>query len=66
MDGVEGIGERTPSADRLSDHTGATLRRVPRFKVQLKDRQEGKRSRGGGEVGCGPILTALRWRLDAA
>ena len=41
----------------------AISRRVARFKLQLRDRQETKRSRGGGDDR--PTPTAWGWSLDA-
>ena len=42
----------------------ANLRRMPRFKLQLRDRQEARRS--GGEGSDRPTPIACGWNLDAA
>ena len=42
----------------------AISRRVSRFKLQLRDRQEARRSRGGGDRRPTPM--AWGWSLDAA
>ena len=41
----------------------AISRRVSRFKLQLRDRQDVERSQGGGDDG--PTPTAWRWSMDA-
>ena len=42
----------------------AISRRVSRFQLQLRDRQEARRSRGGGDDR--PTSMAWGWSLDAA
>ena len=59
--GTEGGGEGTPAPRRLGDYTARHFERVSRFKLQLRDRQEARRSRRG--VG---VTDPHQWRGDGA
>ena len=69
VDGKERSGEGTPTSNGLADCTSRHFisRRESRFKLRrLRDRQESRRSRGGGG-GCQTHPDGVgMWSLDAA
>ena len=64
VDGKERIGEGTPTPKRLGDTQVAHWRKVSRFRLQLRVRQESRRGRGRGDHRPTPI--AGGWSLFAS
>ena len=62
----KGVLKEPVVTDRLSDHTGRHSRPVPRFKLQLRDRQDARRSQAGRDMDDRPTpLMAWVWSMDA-
>ena len=62
---AEGKTSYEPQQNNISVTTQVDIsRRVSRFKLQLRDRQEGRRNRGGRDDRPTPM--SWGWSLDAA
>ena len=53
-----------PARNRLGDNTGRHFKEVSRFKLQVRDHQEARNIRGGGDDRPTPM--AWGWSLDTA
>ena len=64
IDDKEGAGEGTPAANHLGDYTDRHFEEGVSLQLQLRDRQEARRSRGAGDDRPTPM--AWGWSSDTA